>query len=321
MAVRFLPPLAAILFLGLLLFAADRPSGEIARAEQGSDVPVYLAMGDSLAFGVGAEDPASGGYVGRTHEALRESDRYRDRGLELVNVAVPGARSADLPAPGGQLERALTATEGRRIELVSVSVGANDLLALAAADSPCAVDASGPECGREFSEVMRGLQENLTSALAQVREGAPDAGVYLVGLHNPFAGTGGTLEALAELGVQQVNGVIATVAADAEPGVEMVEVFDHFQARGQEWIAGDGLHPSDDGHRVISALLLGAIEGREAEIPPDLAVEPPPDATVDPQPDAPSGDGGTNVLLIIALPVAFLAGAALSAAYFLARGR
>src|SRR3989304_1092891 len=90
------PLLAAFLSLSLLLTEA--------RAQEG---PAYVALGDSLAFGVGASDPPTRGYVGLTHDALRKSDRYRDRGLELVNLSVPGATSSDLLLEGGQLDAAL----------------------------------------------------------------------------------------------------------------------------------------------------------------------------------------------------------------------
>ena len=66
---------------------------------QAQETPAYMAIGDSIAFGVGAGNPSSEGYVGITFEALRTSERYRDRGLTLVNVSVPGATSSDLLVP------------------------------------------------------------------------------------------------------------------------------------------------------------------------------------------------------------------------------
>src|SRR5512141_114251 len=93
-----LPPLAAFFFLALLFSAGAPP--DVAHA---AETPAYVAMGASLAFGVGAPEPRTGGYVGLVHSALQKSDRYRERGLQLVNRAVPGATTADLLIPGGQL--------------------------------------------------------------------------------------------------------------------------------------------------------------------------------------------------------------------------
>src|SRR3989337_307224 len=101
---RLLPLPAAFVSLALL---APAPAAA-------KETPAYVAIGDSLAFGVGASDPASGGYVALTYATLRSSDRYRDRGLELVNMGVPGATSSDLLLPGGQLERALSEIQERQ---------------------------------------------------------------------------------------------------------------------------------------------------------------------------------------------------------------
>src|SRR5438270_1021603 len=103
------PPLAAFFFVCLLL---ARPGGP-ARAQPSSAQPLYIAMGDSLAFGVGVTEPAGGGYVALAHQALLGSDRYRSRGLQLVNLAVPGATSSDLLLPGGQLDAALREIKSR----------------------------------------------------------------------------------------------------------------------------------------------------------------------------------------------------------------
>src|SRR2546425_12090295 len=106
---RPLPLLAAFLSLALLL--AGGLSGQPVLAEE---PPAYIAIGDSIAFGVGVTNPSSMGYVGLTAEALRTSERFRDRGLTLVNLSVPGATSADLLLPGGQLENAIAEIERRQ---------------------------------------------------------------------------------------------------------------------------------------------------------------------------------------------------------------
>src|SRR6266511_2831972 len=102
MGCRSLPPLAA--FLSLALAIALAPSAPSAHAQE---APAYVALGDSLAFGVGASNPSTTGYVALAYNALRNSERFRPTGLELLNLGVAGARSADLVAPGGQLDSAL----------------------------------------------------------------------------------------------------------------------------------------------------------------------------------------------------------------------
>jgi lysophospholipase L1-like esterase len=94
MGCRLLPPLAA--FLSLALFIATASLGRSVHAQE---APAYIALGDSLAFGVGASNPSTAGYVGITHASLSRSDRYDATGLELLNLGVAGAKSADLTTP------------------------------------------------------------------------------------------------------------------------------------------------------------------------------------------------------------------------------
>src|SRR3989304_299278 len=126
------PLLAAFLSLSLLLTEA--------RAQEG---PAYLALGDSLAFGVGASDPAATGYVGLTHDALRKSDRYRERGLGLVNLSAPGAT----PRRGGSPR-----------------------------PPPCSNDPTTGACGEQFTEMLQALRTNLARTVEGLRQAAPHAG-------------------------------------------------------------------------------------------------------------------------------------------------
>ncbi len=106
----------------------------------------------------------------------------------------------------------------------------------------------------------------------------------------------------------------------------MGEVFELFRGRGQQWIAADGIHPNDKGHRVLAEVLLAAIDGRRPAIPQEFLAETPA-AEADPSGAAKliesGGDSGPSrvLLLAIVVPVAFAAGAIMSGAYFIARGR
>ncbi len=316
------PLLAAFLSLGLLLAAgivAQHHSGPAGAAQ----TPAYLALGDSIAYGVGASDPAQGGYVGLVYGRLRESDRYRESGLDLMNLSVPGAVSADLLLPGGQLEAALDEIEARDggVEIITIDIGGNDLLTLARRDSPCLSETDTEDCRREVRDVLGGLQANLAEVLAGLREAAPDAAIVVMDLYNPYSGTGDPRESIAELGVGQLNGVIGAAAADADLRVKLASVFQLFRGRGLAWIAPDGIHPNDNGHAVIAEVVLSTIEGRSPVIPDDLLGSP--GVTVSPGAGS-DGDGSgddTLMVLVIAVPASFAAGALVSGAYFAARGR
>jgi lysophospholipase L1-like esterase len=325
---RLLPLWAAFLSLALLAPVSSAPP------PLAQERPVYLALGDSLAVGVGATRPSTLGYVARAYGSLRESELYRDGGLDLLNVGVAGATSADLVQAGGQLDFAIAEITNRRdtgpagddVEIISVDVGGNDLLSLVAPNSPCLESASVEPCRAAFGEVLSTLQSNLAGTLLRLRTAAPDAIIVAIDLYNPYSGTGDLREPIAEIGVGQANGVIGAVTADPDLRVKTASVFQLFSGRGLQWVAPDGIHPNDNGHAVIAEALLAAIDEREPAIPDDLlsvspgATAPAVDVGSESE-TASDGDSVSPALFAIAIAVAFVAGIAISGAYFVARGR
>ena len=328
MGFRLLPLWAAFLSLALLALVSPAPPA------LAQERPVYVALGDSLAVGVGASSPSTLGYVPLAYGSLRGSERYRDGGLDLLNVGVAGATSADLVQAGGQLDSAIaeiinrrdTGPAGDEVEIISVDIGGNDLLSLVAPNSPCLESASVEPCRAAFGEVLSALQSNLALTLLRLRTAAPDAIIVTVDLYNPYSGTGDLREPIAEIGVGQANGVIGAVTADPDLRVKTASVFQLFSGRGLQWVAPDGIHPNDNGHAVIAEALLAAIDDREPAIPDDL-LSVSPGSTV-PAMDVGSesatesdGDSVSPTLFAVAIAVAFVAGIAISGGYFVARGR
>jgi lysophospholipase L1-like esterase len=328
MGFRLTPLPAAFLSLALLALITQEHD---ARAQE---VPAYMALGNSLAVGVGASNPSTTGYVARAHQSLRASERYGQIGLDLINIGVAGATSADLVAAGGQLDAAIdeivtrrdNGLEGDEVEIISLDIGGNDLLGLVASRSPCLESASVEPCREAFGDVLSAIQNNLTDSLTRLREAAPDAIVVVVDLYNPYSGTGDLREAIAELGVGQANGVIAAVTADADLRVRTASIAQLFSGRGGQWVAPDGIHPNDNGHAVIAEAVLAAIDNREPVIPAELgAVSPgetaqPPVTGPEPETSSEQEDVPTEVFAV-AIAVAFVAGVAVSGGYFVARGR
>ena len=328
MGFRLMPLLAAFLSLALL---APNSQTRQARAQE---APVYLALGDSLAVGVGASNPSTLGYVARAYGSLRTSERYGQSGLEVINLSVAGATSSDLVAAGGQLDLAIdeiasrsgNGTAGDEVEIISVDIGGNDLLSLVAPGSPCLESASVEPCRAAFGDVLSAIQNNLADALARLRVTAPEAIIVVVDLYNPYSGTGDLREAIAELGVGQANGVISAVTADPNLRLRTVAIGQLFSGRGGQWVAPDGIHPNDNGHAVIAEAVLAAVDSREPAIPDDLlsvspgATAPAMDTSAE-EDASTNGDGVPTGLFAGAITVAFLAGIAVSGAYFVASGR
>src|SRR5207302_6124022 len=89
---------------------------------------VLLALGDSIAAGIGASHVSSGCMA-----VLASALRPRDPGLALVNLAIPGESSHSMLLPGGQLDRAEeviaeVARGGGRVGPVALCVGGNDIM-------------------------------------------------------------------------------------------------------------------------------------------------------------------------------------------------
>lgn len=329
---KLLPLLAAFLS-PLALLATSAPA-------EAKEAPAYVALGDSLAFGVGASDPATLGYVALTHDALARSERYSDRGLELLNLAVPGATSDDLLLPGGQLDLAIAEVDERleddtsaddNVEIITLNVGGNDILALGTEDSPCLVDPLSAGCRELYAEMLGELEENLTQVLTRLREAAPRADIIVADLYSPLSGRGGPADLLADFALEGLNTTTERAVARADVGAKMARVYPVFQGHAQELVAEDNLHPNDEGHAVMSEVVLAAIEGREPELPEGLGST----AALGEASESPGGEGGllpvanrgsddessVPMLLAVAIPGSVLGIAAVAGVYLAARNR
>lgn len=328
---RLLPLLAA--FLSLALVAPAPPVSA-------KEAPAYIAIGDSLAFGVGASDPATDGYVAITYDALRRSERYRNRGLDLINLGVPGATSSDLLLPGGQLERAVAEIKEREedassaddnVEIITVNIGGNDVQALVTSDSPCLADPQSAECQDRFQETMDILEEDLTQVLRRLRQAAPEADIVVLDLYSSLSGRGGAPELVGDLAVGEINAVTERVVSDPELKAKLVSVYSLFRGRAAQLVAADNFHPNDDGYAVMAEVVLAAIEGREPVLPEDLMPPTALEEVVRPSlgkggllPVSEGEDGGGSSLplfVALAVPACLLGSAALAGAYWAARGR
>jgi lysophospholipase L1-like esterase len=175
--------------------------------------PVYVALGDSSAFGETdrTRNPSDGdrGYVKPFADYLAG----RDGGLrpEVVNLAINGETSGSyfagsgrvssdgqglntnyngLPVPTTQQqqlqERFATPTEAGRVKTVTVQFGANDLNAVA--EQPDFMTVSDAERMQRVGAALGQVQANLAGILTDVRTLFPTADLYVLGYHNPYNG-------------------------------------------------------------------------------------------------------------------------------------
>lgn len=210
----------------------DAPERE-AEAEATSPVAPtwdYVALGDSLAAGVGARR----GYVDMYADHLRQDTGVR---VELTNLGVSGQTSP-------QLLRALRNDSSMRrairgAEVVTYNIGINDLgQAWGSYDAGTCGGAQGERCLRA---AVGELDENWNAITDEILSLSSDETIIrTVGIgYTPQAGR------VIEPYLKQVNHNIAT--SSDESGIPYAEV-----SLGEKGLSPDGLHPDESGYEAIA---------------------------------------------------------------------
>jgi lysophospholipase L1-like esterase len=136
-----------------------------------ADGPLWVALGDSTAQGIGASAPDRG-YVGQLLGLLRER---QGRDWRVVNLSVTGARLADLV-----LEQLPHVKDAGEPDVVTCAVGANDLIRLGFPRAREALHAliAGLPVGSIVATCPQGLSSKRTLELNRIiRAEAPAAGL------------------------------------------------------------------------------------------------------------------------------------------------
>lgn len=222
----------AFLFLAL--------PGAAAHAEQPwtfSNNTRYIALGDSLAAGYGA-NPTTQGYA----YLLYQKGTYDQTANTIfANAAVPGATSADVLAY--QIPPAINRF---RPDVVTLSVGGNDALSILGGADPLAVFAQ--------------FQQNLGQILCGLRAALPQARIAVSNLYD-------IPEITANIpnGAQLIANFNHVIAATAQAcGVRLADVYSEFSGRtGLLLIERNGagqfeVHPTNAGHRAMAAAFEAA---------------------------------------------------------------
>lgn len=229
------------------------PVTATAGPERASGRPLhYVALGDSLASGMGGEPSYADAY-------RRALQRRMGRPVELVNLGRPGWTS-------GQLLNLLRSDEQVRAtvaeaDVVSWNIGGNDIIGavLRTATSTCG-GTDGLGCVRATTEEFRGRWRAIIDELVSLRR-SPNVPLLTFDLYTPFIPAGARTDAV--LGqLAEMNATIT--ASDGLEGVEVAPVARAFAGDGTgRLMSADGLHPSPAGHHRIARLLL-----RETPAPP-----------------------------------------------------
>ncbi len=244
--------LAALVALavGGLALAATQPAPYAPRG-QGD---LYLALGDSLAWGFSLDDRASESYPTLIGAALGARAP-----IATLNLAAPGATTGSFVQ--GQLPRAIALIReargrGQRVSPITIDIGGNDLRDVERV-GPAVSEA---DARRLRAEAVEAARRNIARSLDDLRAAAgPAADIAIMTYYNPYGGdpavTGGDA-----YWVEQLNLAIREEAA--RRGVAVADVYPAF-AGGRFYthtfvLLGD-IHANARGHRLIADVFLAAL--------------------------------------------------------------
>lgn len=227
----------------------------------------YLALGDSVAAGVGAASPTTDGYVpllaGRLSERLG-CDAVSPPGcpLELRNLAEGGATTATLLRD--QLPRALALLRtAPDVRLVTLTIGGNDVFEPVA--RACAPAPQDPACGEAVVRSLRRADEGIDEVLRTLTASAGSGTtVAVMAYYDPLGAcrlaplqrlAGQVLEGTA--GEPGLNDILRARAV--EHGALIVETRDRLSRRADFVGGSDCLHPSGPGHARIADAFLEVV--------------------------------------------------------------
>ncbi|MEX0750547.1 MAG: SGNH/GDSL hydrolase family protein [Dehalococcoidia bacterium] len=248
----FAGPLIAVVLGVIVLFAFVGAAVLIASLRSSSDEAtrdVYVSIGDSLAAGSGASDPASTSFPALL--AAREE-------VSLHNVAAAGATTQDVM--DDQLARALVSIQAGRVAFVTISAGGNDLAALIP-NAACVEDPLPASC--PLDDALARVETNLDAIVAYIRDADRRVPIVLLAYPNLFSGTGHAWEAPAGRVLPQLGDVIRDVAARYDR-VAVAEPAPQFEGNGGRLThvldQPFDPHPNDAGHSAIADAFAAALE-------------------------------------------------------------
>jgi lysophospholipase L1-like esterase len=244
-----------------------RASAEAPERSGASD-GVYLAIGDSITFGIGVARPQEEGYVARVAEALA-ADAAPVRVGETRVFAVPGETAT------GFLERRLDdviraiGEYGGRVELVTIGLGANELLR-ARRDPSCEADPDGLACRAVIdaatAAAIDAVDRIVGAVQAELALAGSEARVLLLAYYNPDPDTRADAAIVGPDGIvgctTEEPGLDDRIACVAdERGTALVDLHAAFRGRELELTrfgSGD-VHPNASGYAVIADAILARL--------------------------------------------------------------
>jgi len=262
-SLRHLPQLFAALLGVVLVVGGTRP---VALFAQLPPPPVYVALGDSVEFGLGDDILADGiGYVPLFRTFLSS---VFQRTVDLHNLGVRFATTRDIRQD--QLPAALAAIQGRAPVVVTWGGGGNDLAEVVTGPQAAACRQSQSCLGR-LNGLLNGVEQTIDHTIRELREAAgPNGHILMRTQYNALLRTGCQTPAVALLGTVTLEGAPGTVldrglntrirSIAEKYDAQVIDVFLPFAISPNTLVASDCIHPSGLGYQVIALLASQAFQ-------------------------------------------------------------
>jgi lysophospholipase L1-like esterase len=236
---------------------------------------VYLALGDSLAWGDGASAPGVTSYTGLLEDYF--AGAAHGGAKQAVNLAVRGETTGSFLA--GQMSAAVAVIldPTTDVTVVTLSVGGNDLLDLLNEPTDaCVINPASLDCQGLVAQALGGVAANYPTIMGTLAFAlANDPGtekVFVLTLYNPFGGTASPYELPVDVGLLGSDVVIDCAAIQTDPtkaGLDDIVactsaafgavVVDGYQVIDDDALElthigdpGFNIHPNDDGYAAIA---------------------------------------------------------------------
>lgn len=189
-----------------------------------------LVLGDSIGAGMGDETNAG---LGKGYAA-----KMRDTGkeTEVINLSVPGAKTADLLE---RIQNKETEEFLSKSHLIMVSIGGNDINNL--------LDAESLSLASDYEALMTQYLSDLKVILNDIRAKNEDAQIVFIGVYNPYGDKVGIekLELLLNMNDK------TSLLVNSYPNSVYIPTYDLYKYNLNSFLAVDDFHPNAAGYSAI----------------------------------------------------------------------